>query len=382
MDRHVTFGPASTITHSHRKPRKDSVHALLLAVGENLKKDEKEGKTFEGRKKKLSAVLEDEEMVSTAPSQRPSVATVLEEEEARPMLTPPKASRRKSSTQAFLDSTESMDHTVKLLELRLKALEDFYARTAEGKTTDDDFVEGFLHYREQHDSIVREIQRLCGVVQDQIAEVKYEVQTAGETGILDMDAKVRQLEYKEFIARLTRLMEDFQRMEKNYHKWQSGLETVQASRRCSTVSDLRDHRKMSNANEMEGPLAETRDLGTSIRDVMKALESFAWLVESQADLLDRIDELGKYVPDLELPTGVAAKTEAEVRRDFQKTLEEHERRSNIKTLILFAFVGFAIFAVLTAVVILISDGRPDCGTFPSSRRKDCVNTTMVSNMTA
>ena len=50
---------------------------------------------------------------------------------------------------------------------------------------------------------------------------------------------------------------------------------------CSTVSDLVDRKKMMNAQEMEGPLAATRDLGTSIRDVMKTLETFAWLVESQ-----------------------------------------------------------------------------------------------------
>ena len=100
-------------------------------------------------------------------------------------------------------------------------------------------------------------------------------------------------------------------------------------------------------------------------------------------------------------TSVASHTEAEVRRDFQKKLEEHERRvrrlrrpyclfgffelvksltlslqSNIKTLILFAFVGFIIFAALTAVIIMVSDGKPDCNAFPGSMRKDCVDRTM------
>ena len=56
-----------------------------------------------------------------------------------------------------------------LVETRLKALQNFYARIAEGKTHDDEFVERFLSYREQHESLVREIQRLCVVVQDQIS---------------------------------------------------------------------------------------------------------------------------------------------------------------------------------------------------------------------
>ena len=39
------------------------------------------------------------------------------------------------------------------------------------------------------------------------------------------------LQYKAFIAQLTKLMEDFRKMKKDYFRWQGGLESAQASRR-------------------------------------------------------------------------------------------------------------------------------------------------------
>ncbi|OQV16072.1 hypothetical protein BV898_09842 [Hypsibius exemplaris] len=380
-----------TVRFAHPPARihRDSVHALIQACTEERRK-QSVANVLEAKRRKLSAIPEG---VTVTDYHHSPIHDGVSEPLLPPQLStlPQKEAQyeRRTSVQVFIDKVDLISHGVAQLEMKIAALERIYQSAP--VDDDDAYVEYVLSKRHEHHGIVQEIEELCKVTRYQIQSIKLDIQSAGKRGILSMDPAVRRRQYNTFIESLSRMMASYLDSELHFVQWQRTLEKSQTSRRTSVISIHGSNaRQADNLEQMESEITGLKNLGISLHELRRMFEDLACLVEGQADLLDRIDELEQATAD----HPIAPVLTADDLEDRMLAEERLQRRMDIKSLVLFGVVGFLIFVILMFIVLSggqVCDGSVKVGldmidnassSSESSYRYKCVVFDKDSNRTA